>query len=637
MKCRLKNQPSVARWLAIALLCALATVGTNIVGQQDLHRTPDNLNRQFVPVYQTSPGTGILVLSVFAEKSSVPLDRQALLKLVNRADQKVTWQATEDASRGAFTEITFGEYDVEISAVGYSSEHREVHVTKSDPILFDIVLHRDPSGINLDVAEHMMSAKARKETKAAVAALKSGNYPKAQKHLDSAFKVDPSSSEINFLFGYLNFQQNKFKEATGFLATATTANPHNGAALTLLGRAFLEQRDYESARPVLEHAVVESAENWLPHDLLADAYFHQKDYAKARDEAETAIAEGKNQAGAARLVLGQALINLGQNAPGIAALQAFLADSPRHPMAGSVQRLIAELQQSYSSDRSAADSEDTKSRLAGVDPLQALSAPGLEMKAWQPPGIDETEVALAKGVTCPVEKVLDEAGKHVEELVQDVTKFAAVEDLIHQNLDTMGNPIRTETRKYNYVAAITEPEPGYLAVDEYRADKLELSDYPDKIASTGFASLALVFHPHMRSNFEIRCAGLGDWRGRASWIVNFVQRDDKPNRMHSYKMGGMSYSVKLRGRAWITADKFQIVRVESEMVRPMPEIKLLSEHQVVEYGPVRFDKKNMSLWLPRSAEIYFDFRQRRYYRRHSFDHYMLFSVDSDEKRKEPHS
>jgi hypothetical protein len=50
---------------------------------------------------------------------------------------------------------------------------------------------------------------------------------------------------------------------------------------------------------------------------------------------------------------------------------------------------------------------------------------------------------------------------------------------------------------------------------------------------------------------------------------------------------------------------------------------------------VPFTKKNTTLWLPKSAEIYFDFRKHRYYRRHSFDHYMLYSVDADEKRKEP--
>jgi hypothetical protein len=223
----------------------------------------------------------------------------------------------------------------------------------------------------------------------------------------------------------------------------------------------------------------------------------------------------------------------------------------------------------------------------------------------------------------------------VQELVQDVARFAAVEDLFHQSLDKFGVPVRTETRKYNYVASISEPEPGFLTVDEYRADKLALSGYPDQIASTGFAALALVFHPDMRDNFEMNCEGLGDWHGQATWLVHFRQRDDRPNRMHSYKVGTQMHTVALKGRAWIAADKFQIVRVEAEMVSPMPEIQLLSEHQTVEYGPVPFLKKNTSLWLPKSAEIYFDFRKHRYYRRHSFDHYMLYSVDSQEKVKEP--
>ena len=55
-----------------------------------------------------------------------------------------------------------------------------------------------------------------------------------------------------------------------------------------------------------------------------------------------------------------------------------------------------------------------------------------------------------------------------------MARFAAVEDLFHQALDTYGIPIRTENRKYNYVASISEPESGFLSVDEYRADKLSL-------------------------------------------------------------------------------------------------------------------------------------------------------------------
>jgi tetratricopeptide (TPR) repeat protein len=632
---RARSTARVAETLVV-FCCVFATT---VLSQQlptSLDTTPQGLNRYFVPVYTTAPGTGILVFTVFAENSRTHLDRQALLKMVNLENQAASWQTTEEDSRGAFTNIRFGNYDVEISAVGYLSEHKQMYVTTSEVNKFEIVLHRDPAAIALDVDDHALSPKARKEAKRAVSALKSRNFTDARNHLDQAYKLAPSSSELNFLLGYLCFQQKEYAKASEYLGTATTLSPRNAQALTLLGRSNLERSDYPAAQLALERAVAADSENWQPHNLLANAYFHEKNYDKARDEAQAAIAKGKTEASPALLVLGQALINLGSDQQGINALETFLHESPSHPMAGQVRTLIAEVREHASVVPSAENAAaQTLPRLSGVDPLQAVSAPGLSVRSWQPAGLDQSKLSLASGVDCPAETVLDETGKRVAELVDDIARFAAVEDLFHQSLDVFGNPLRTETRKYNYVASISEPEAGYLSVDEDRAAKADLTTFPDKIASTGFAALALVFHPHMRDAFGMKCEGLGDWHGQAIWVVDFKQRDDKPNRLQSYKIGNMVYPVKLKGRAWITADHYQIVHIESEMVRPMPEIRLLSEHQIVEYGPVRFEKKNMSLWLPKSAEIYFDFRQHRYYRRHSFGHYMLFSVDTDEKRKEP--
>jgi tetratricopeptide (TPR) repeat protein len=588
--------------------------------------------------YATAPNTGVVALSVFAERRGAHLDRQALLKLVNRASQNATWATTDNNAQGVFTNIAYGNYDVEVSAVGYLSTHKELQVVPTlVQLQIDIVLHRDPAALNLDVADTLLSAKARNQAKHAVSALKSGNLKEAQKQLDEAYKSAPSSPDLNFLLGYLYFQKKDFVQAGTYLSTATNLNPHNAQALTLLGRAGLETQDYPVARSALEQAVLSDPENWLPHNLLADTYLHEKNYAKARDEAQVAIAKGKTAASPAQLVLGQALVNLGRDQEAIQALNVFLQESPQHPVAGQVRNLIAEIsrQGQDSTPTTAENTLQAKAQLSDVDPLLALPAPRLSVKSWQPPDIDDLKLSIAPGVGCPAEKVIEESGKRVQELVEDVTRFAAVEDLFHQSLDESGNPIRTETRKFNYVASISEPQPGFLSVDEFRADKLSLAGYPDNIASTGFVALALVFHPHMRDNFEMLCEGLGDWHGQASWLVHFRQRDNRPNHMHSYKVGNQIHPVKLKGRAWITADKFQIVRIEAEMVAPMPEIQLLSEHQVVEYGPIPFAKKNTSLWLPKSAEIYFDFRRHRYYRRHSFDHYMLFSADSEEKRKEP--
>ncbi len=587
-------------------------------------------------IYRTAPGTGVVVFNVCSERVAAHLDRQALLKLMNPSTHEAVWQTTEAESKGVFTDIAYGNYDVEVSAVGYLGTHKELVVTNSfGPEEIDIVLQRDPEAINLDVGNAVLPPKARKETKRAVSALKSGNFKEAQKQLDEAYKLFPSSPDLNFLLGYLYFQKKDFVQAASYLGTATNLNPHNAQALTLLGRTGLERQDYPAARSALEKAVLADADNWLPHNLLADTYLHQQNYGKARDEAQIAIIKGRKSASPAQLVLGKALASMGHDEEAIRALNLFLQESPSHPMAGQVRTLIGEIHQYQTSSTSGENMSRSEARLSGVEPLEALTAPTLSIKSWKPPGVDDVKPALASGVVCPFAQVMDESGKRVQELVRDVARFAAVEDLFHQSLDQFGIPVRTETRKYNYVASISESQPGFLAVDEYRADKTVLSEYPDQIASTGFAALALVFHPAMRDNFETTCEGLGDWHGQATWLVHFRQRNDRPNRMHSYKVGNQMHSVALKGRAWITADKFQIVRMEAEMVNPMPEIQLLSEHQIVEYGPVPFPRKNTSLWLPKSAEIYFDFRKHRYYRRHSFDHFMLYSVDSEEKVKEP--
>jgi tetratricopeptide (TPR) repeat protein len=639
------GRPSLIRCcLMLPCLLACGTVAT--VGQGAVPTTDSGLRDRSLQ-YLTAPGTGVVVATVYSEKKGALLDRQALLELLNRSNQTATWQTTNETvqgsfqdhvSQGAFTNVAYGEYDIEVSAVGYLSERRQLQVVNSwSPVELKFTLKRDPEAINLDVPDSTIPTKARKEIKRGVSALKSNNFKEAEKQLGAAYSSNPSNSDLNFLLGYLYYEKKDYGRAAEYLRAAANINPRNKQALTLLGRAGLLQKDYPAARSALERAVMEDGDNWQPHDLLANAYLHEHNYDRARDEARVAIEKGKTHASPAELVLGEALVSLGDDKAGVEALKRFLEESPLHPMAGQVRGLIGEIEEYAANPAAAASPGKGPSKLVGVDPIEALGAPVLTAKSWQPPGIDDIKLDVAAGMTCPTGQVLHESGQRVQEFVEDVARFAAVEDLFHQRLDAYGLPTRSEARKFNYVASISEQEPGFLSVDEFRSDKLGLAGYPDQIASSGFAALALVFHPHMRDNFEMKCEGLGDWRGQPSWLVRFQQRDDRPSRIQSYKVGTQIYSVKLKGRAWITAGKFQIVRIEAELVKPMPEIQLLSEHQVVEYGPVPFARKNTTLWLPKSAEIYFDFRRHRYYRRHSFDHYMLFAVDSDEKRKEPKS
>lgn len=625
------NLVRVAALYFIGTIFLLQLLGTR-ASAQALPAPTQRIEQETKAIYQARDGEALVLFSVFAENGKTHLDRQSILKITNEITHEVIWQTTDEHSEAAVG-LLFGKYEVEISAVGYLSERKEVQASNTlITTRIEVTLHRDPSAVDLNVSDEAVPAKARGALKHGVAALKSANLKEARKSLDAAYKLAPSNPDVNYLLGYVAYEEKDLARARSYLATAANVSTHNVRALILLGQVELVQEDYSAAAAALEKAVDGNSDNWTAHSLLANAYLKLKKYEEARQQAELAIAKGKGAAGAANLALGQALVNMGKKEEGIRALQAFVQTSPTDPTVPQVRDLITKLERPDTAPLSG--SGIARKSAAVIDPIFATPELPVSINPWRPAGIDEAKPSVAEGVSCPVDSVIEISGERVKQLVDDVSRISAIEHLVHEQVDEMGNSITKETRSYDYVASISEDKPGYLAVDENRLERMARADFPDRIASGGFATLALVFHPHMRENFEMTCEGLGNWHGQAAWLVHFKQRADRPALISEYNIGGETYSLRLKGRAWITADKFEIVRIESELIDPMPQIQLRCEQQVVEYGPVQF-KKNVGLWLPTKAEIYLDYRKHRYYRSHSYDHYLLFSVDMVDKPNEP--
>ncbi len=564
-----------------------------------------------------------LVVTVVDEEKA-HLDRQAVVKIHDKKRDITTWETTSDSSELTFCNIDFGDYEIDASAVGYLTEHKEWHLAGAvEEREIQIVLHQDPTAVELSAPDDAMPVGARKDAKRAVAALKSANLKEAQKRLDRAFKIAPSSAQINFLYGYLFVQQKDFDKAEMYLSRAATLDPRRVQPLTLLGRVQLERQKYEMAQKTLEQAVIADSSYWMAHNLLGDAYLQQKEYEKARQQAQLAIEQGRAAGKVAQLVLGQALANVGRDQEGIQALKIFVESNPSNPAVPQVKALIAEIEKR----------DVTLTSIQGTQPhtdlALAASAPSLPESAWGPPGVDEVRPPVAPGVSCPYQQVMEASGERVKQFVDNIAKFAATEGMLHEQLDKTGNPITKETRKFSYVASITEDHPGFLQTNEYRNLRYGSTDLPDHIVTSGSMSLALIFHPDMRDNFETACEGLGDWHGQSAWLMHFRQRDDKPNRYAEYIVGGQRYPMNLKGRAWITTDNLQIVHIEADLVNPLPQLSV--QHQIADYGPVHFQQRDLYLWLPQNVDFFMELNRHYYFRRHSYDHYMLFSVDSQEK------
>jgi len=249
------------------------------------------------------------------------------------------------------------------------------------------------------------------------------------------------------------------------------------------------------------------------------------------------------------------------------------------------------------------------------------------IRRWPPSNVDDTVPAVAADVSCPLPRVLQAATERVKELVTNLQQFTATERIEHQEVDKAGNFHSPKTRSFAYLVTIEEIRPRVLNVEETRNASTSPKLFPAGWATWGLSVLALVFHPYFIEEYSMTCEGLGQWQGQPAWQVRFQQRPDKPIRIRGYRVGGRWYPVKLKGRAWIAADSFQLLHLESDLLEPVPEIHLLSEHLAIEYRPVRFQKQKLELWLPQSADLYVDLVSLRYYRRHSFSDFQLFSVD----------
>ena len=252
----------------------------------------------------------------------------------------------------------------------------------------------------------------------------------------------------------------------------------------------------------------------------------------------------------------------------------------------------------------------------------------VDPRSWISSGIDTMVPDVDPHVECPLPHVLRGAGQRMNQFVANLEKFTAMERVEHQAIDPSGGWHSAEARDFNYVVMVKRTSMNVFLLDEYRNGSSDPEQFPAHIATQGMPAIALLFHPVLASDYAFTCEGLGGWEGRSAWQVHFVQRPDRPSRILSYSAGGKYSSLPLKGRAWIDVGTFHVLRIETELVKPLPEVGLTVDHVAISYQPVQFPSRAQELWLPKIVDLYVERQGRRYYRRHTFKDFQLFVVDT---------
>jgi tetratricopeptide (TPR) repeat protein len=476
--------------------------------------------------------------------------------------------------RAGFSALPIGSYLVEIVAPGYRTVRQQVRISGTTEAQ-DVMISMVPKASGAKEKEKgSVSQQAVKETEKALRSMQANNLGDAELHLQRALATDLNFADANYLMGMLLLRQKDTGRAAAYLQKSLTLSPNHAQVLLALGRAQYLNHDYDHAS--------ESFEKFL-HDY-----------------------PGSSQASVA-----QKYVN--------AIYTVRLAN------AAAVRSASASTGSDLNSSAATENAE--------VGALPEIGA--VTEITWAPPDVDEEKVELNATDGCQLNQIIHAAGGRIQELVQNVDHFTATENIEHTNVSPMGLQTSHESRKYNYLVEIHPVGVTNLRVEEYRKASGIHQDFPEDIETVGLPSLALIFHPYLRERYDFQCEGLGSWRGKAAWVVHFQQRADQANGMLTYHIGRRYIAVGLKGRAWVDAETSQIVAMESDIMKPIPEIKLFRDHQLVEYGPVRFRNNTTQLWLPKSADWYCSISGKRFYRRHAFSEFLLFSVDDKQKISAP--
>jgi tetratricopeptide (TPR) repeat protein len=536
-----------------------------------------------------------------------------------------------------FESVPVGHYIVKAEAPGYDEASESVELEGRFPQASVSLVIRptaDPNAKPVAPGPPLLAPKVQKELHAGLEAMRAGKLDEARKQLLSAIHHAPNNPDANYLLGVLSQQAGDATAAKSYWEKALSQFPNHLFSLLALGDAALKAGDLPASRGYLDRALTADPSSGRAHFLHARLDLEDAAFEQAAQQAQQAINLDKEDANAARLILAKAQLGQHQRDQAIVALNALLKATPADAQAETAHHMLDALNKAAA--EAPAHPLETVIALAVPDSARTSAASLLPPPIkWMPPNVDEKTPPVKPGVTCPLAKVLTGTGKRVVEFTKAVDHFSATEFLEHQVIDRQGVAISSEDRKFNYLVSIQEIRPGYLNVDEYRDGSLGYEMFPNGLATVGLPSIILMFHPANVGDYDMTCEGLGSWQGTPAWQVYFRHRDETRSPIRTYKIGGHVYPVSLKGRAWIGASNLQVLRIETDLSSPMPEIKLLAEHQALDYGPVRFKDRSVQLWLPADTDIYFDFRGKRVHRRHSFSDFLLFSVDDKQKIEKP--
>ena len=429
-------------------------------------------------------------------------------------------------------------------------------------------------------------------TMLALAELDSGDWDGAYRDLAEVFNkmlADRSLGrpEPSVALGVMETWQHQPKSAAGYFMEALKYAPQDPLALQELGRSQL------------------LIQNWGP----ADQYLAK------------AIAAGAGPE--ARLLRVEALLGGDQFQAASTEMTRYLDRRDVKKMPIQVRQLWAQIE-----NRKKVEAAYSKAKPKGDQALDYLHRP--------PPDLTGLEPATDQG---QLDSILSAVGKTVAEFFSNFPNTSSVEQIRQEKMGRKQKANATLDQKFRYLC-FTPAEAWGLGFDEYRVDlsagpawRQGLQD--GFMLTSGFASASLVFHPMYQSQAVFRYLGRQKVNGRDAYVVAFAQKPVTARSYGLFKSGKTTITTFSQGLAWIDSQSYQITRLRTDLLKPLPEVNLETETTEIAFAEVRFKGIPTGFWLPQQVTVNVDWNGKHFRNEHRYSDYKLFNVEATERMRKP--
>jgi hypothetical protein len=236
-----------------------------------------------------------------------------------------------------------------------------------------------------------------------------------------------------------------------------------------------------------------------------------------------------------------------------------------------------------------------------------------------------------------LEEILKRTGEGVDGFFKSMPNTASLEQVHQERLGKDGKVKKSLDQEFQYFMEANTGQPG-MGIKEYRStaegQNSSMTGAKEGLMLTsGFASTSSVFHPVNRNGADFRYLGKQMLEGHEVHVVAFAQKPKTAKMVTRFVTDEGSALLLTHGLAWIDARSFQIVRLYTSLLDPVPNLRLRTLTTEIQFHQVAFEGNSTTLILPQAVEIMVDWRGRILRNQHLYSDFRLFNVESKEERK----